>query len=202
MPKPRRDKRVKILSHRTPYRGHFKLEVYRLKHKLYRGGWSQHFQREIFERGDAVGILLYDPKRDAIVMVEQFRLAAYLASYNPWQLEVPAGIIDRKSESPADVAKREALEETGIAIAGRPKRAFRVMTTPGGSTETYELFVANVDSNQAKGLHGLAAENEDIKVVVKRVPALMRMLKAGRIPNGPSALALYWFAVHRAKFRR
>ena len=94
------------------------------------------------------------------------------------------------------------LEETGIAIAGRPKRAFRVMTTPGGSTETYELFVANVDSNQAKGLHGLAAENEDIKEVVKRVPALMRMLKAGRIPNGPSALALYWFAVHRAKFRR
>ncbi len=186
MPKPRRDKRVKILSRRTPYRGHFKLELYRLKHKLYRGGWSTPFKREIFERGHAVGILLYDPKRDAIVMVEQFRLAAYLDGYDPWQLEVPAGIIDRKADSAADVAKREALEETGIAIEGRPKRAFRVMTTPGGSTETFELFFAIVDSNRAKGLHGLAAEHEDIKVVVKRAPALLRMLKAGRIANGPS----------------
>jgi ADP-ribose pyrophosphatase len=83
-----------------------------------------------------------------------------------------------------------------------PKRAFRVMTTPGGSTETYELFIARVDSRQAKGLHGLAAEHEDIKVVVKRVPALLRMLKAGRIANGPSALALHWFAANQAKFRR
>jgi hypothetical protein len=44
--------------------------------------------------------------------------------------------------------------------------------SPGGSTERIEVFVGEVDASQAKGIHGLAEEGEDIRVhVVSREQA-------------------------------
>ena len=46
---------VEVVEKTTPYDGYFKLDIYRLKHKLFEGGWSGEMEREIFERGHAVG---------------------------------------------------------------------------------------------------------------------------------------------------
>lgn len=194
--------RVRIRRKQTVYRGYFQLDRYTLCHRLYRGGWSAAMTREVFERGNTVGVLLYDPPRDALVLVEQFRLPAYLAGFPPWQTEIVAGIIEDQREHPRAVAMREAQEETGIILTTPPFLAQKFMTSPGGSTETFHLYCARVDSRDVAGLHGLADEHEDIKATVKRFGAAMDLALAGRIQNGPTVLALYWLAANRTRLRQ
>jgi ADP-ribose pyrophosphatase len=110
------DATIEIIDRETAYQGFFRIDRYRLRHRLYSGGWSGELSREVFERGHAVGVLLYDPARDTLVLIEQFRLAAHLAGFPAWQTEIVAGIIDRPGESASDVARREASEEAGLAI--------------------------------------------------------------------------------------
>jgi ADP-ribose pyrophosphatase len=69
---------VKIIGRQTLYQGHFRLDRYRFRCPLHGGGWSKILSREVLDRGGAVALLLYDPDRDAVVLVEQFRLPALL----------------------------------------------------------------------------------------------------------------------------
>ena len=196
------DEALRILDRETAYQGFFRIDRYRLRHRLYAGGWSGELSREVFERGRAVGVLLYDPDRDAVVLIEQFRLAAHLAGFSAWQLEIVAGIVDHDHESDADVARREVREEAGLAIEGAVLPIHRYLTSPGGTTETVALFCARVDARDAGGIHGLAEEHEDIKVVVKSHAEVTAMLRGGKIDNGFTLLALYWLAANRARLRR
>ena len=196
------DEALRILDRETVYQGFFRIDRYRLRHRLYAGGWSGELSREVFERGRAVGVLLFDPARDAVVLVEQFRLAAHLAGFPAWQLEIVAGIVDHGEESETAVAEREAQEEAGLAIDGAILPIHRYLTSPGGTTETVALFCGRVDAGDAGGIHGLAAEQEDIKVVVKGYAEIMAMLRDGTIVNGFTLVALYWLAANRARLRR
>ncbi len=159
---------IDIRERRTVYQGFFRIDHFRLRHRLYAGGWSPELSREIFLRHDAAAILLYDPQRDTLVFIEQFRLAAHLAGFPAWQLEIVAGIIDT-DEPAAAVARREAQEEAGLSVIGEILPIHRFLPSPGGSTETVDLFCGRVDAGKAGGIHGLADESEDIKVVVKMV---------------------------------
>ncbi|MBI1986581.1 MAG: NUDIX domain-containing protein, partial [Rhodospirillales bacterium] len=114
---------VEIVEKTTPFEGHFRIDRYRLRHRLFEGGWSCEMTREIFERGHAVAVLPYDPDRDRVVLIEQFRVGAHAAfasgwfanDASPWMIESVAGIIE-KGEDPEDVARREVLEETGCTV--------------------------------------------------------------------------------------
>ena len=196
------DDSVKIISREELHRGFFRLERYRLRHELYRGGWSAEIEREMFERGRTVGILLYDPDRDAVVMVEQFRLAAHLAGMAAWELEIVAGIVDKDNESEIELARRETQEEAGLELIGEPIFLHRFMPSTGACTEVVDLFAGRVDSSSAGGIHGLADEHEDIKVVVMTFDEAMRQVRADTIKNGPTLLALYWLAAERERLRR
>jgi ADP-ribose pyrophosphatase len=196
------DDGVEITRREDLHRGFFRLERYRLRHKLYRGGWSAEFEREIFERGRTVGIVLYDPHRDEVVLVEQFRLAAYLAKMPAWELEIVAGIVDKDSESEVELARRESREEAGLELIGEPIFIHRFMPSTGACTEVVDLFAGQVDASKASGIHGLADENEDIKVVVMRFDEAMQQLREDAIKNGPTLLALYWLAAERERLRR
>lgn len=196
------DAAIQILDRETAYQGFFRIDRYRLRHRLFAGGWSKKLTREVFERGRAVGVLLYDPPRDALVLIEQFRLPAYLAGFPAWQLEIVAGIVDHDGETEAQVARREAQEEAGLAIEGELLPIHRYLPSPGGSTESVTLFCGRVDSRDAGGIHGLADEQEDIKVVVKSYRETMQLVRADKIGNGIALVALYWLAAHRAKLRR
>jgi len=192
---------IVISERRTVYKGFFRIDHFRLRHRLFAGGWSPELSREVFLRHNAAGILLYDPGRDEIVFIEQFRLAAHLAGFAAWQLEIVAGIIDM-DESAAAVARREAAEEAGLAVIGEVVPIHRFLTSPGGSTETVDLFCGRVDASEAGGIHGLADESEDIRVVVKSSAAAMALLAEGKIENGFTLLALHWFAANREALRR
>jgi len=199
---PPRDNAAEILEQETVYKGFFRIDRYRLRHRLFAGGWSAELSREIFERGSAVGLLLYDPDRDAVVLIEQFRLAAQLAGFSPWQIEVVAGILDHEGETEEAVARREAIEEAGLAVDRPLVPIHRFLTSPGGTTETVALFCGRVDSRDAGGIHGLADEHEDIRVVVKSYREAMRSLRQGKIENAFALLALHWLAAHRRRLRR
>jgi ADP-ribose pyrophosphatase len=199
---PPSDDAVHIIDRETGYQGFFRLDRYRFRHRLHAGGWSPEVLREVAERGRAVGLLLYDPIGDAVVLVEQFRIAAHVAGYSGWQLEVVAGIVDHDGESDRDVARREAQEEAGLVVDGDLLPIHHFMTSPGGTTQTMALFCGRVDASRAGGVHGLAEELEDIKVVVKPVAEAMRMLRTGKIENATTLVALYWLAAHRPRLRR
>lgn len=193
---------VDIIKREDLHRGFFRLERYRLRHKLYDGGWSPEIEREIFERGRTVGILLYDPARDQVVLVEQFRLAAHLAGLPGWEIELVAGIVDKEGESEIELARRETSEEAGLELIGEPEFLHHYMPSTGACTETIDLFIGQVDASGAGGIHGLADEHEDIKVVVLGFDEIMAQLRADAIKNGPTLLALYWLALNRERLRR
>ncbi len=89
-----RSREFKIIRQETPYQGFFRLEKYRLKHSLFAGGWTRELDRELFRRGNCVAVLLYNRKRDEIVLIEQFRVGASLHQERPWLLEIGVGAIE------------------------------------------------------------------------------------------------------------
>src|SRR5207245_10046791 len=86
---------VEIESHETIHQGHFRLDRWRLRHRLFAGGWGKPISRELLERSAAVAVLPYDPLRDQVVLIEQFRIGAYAhGDPAPWLLEAVAGLIE------------------------------------------------------------------------------------------------------------
>ncbi len=193
---------IEILNREIVFSGFFRLERFRLRHRLYRGGWSGTMEREVFERDLAVGVLLYDPGADALVLVEQFRLPPHVAGLPAWQVEIVAGIVAASDASDEDVARREVQEEAGIAILGELVPIHRFMPSPGGSSELFALYCGRVDARAAAGYHGRADEHEDIKVLTPSYREAMQRLRRGEITSGPTVLALYWLAANRARLRR
>ncbi|XOV80690.1 MAG: ADP-ribose diphosphatase [Aestuariibacter sp.] len=185
---------VQIVETDRVYNGFFKVDKLYVKHKLFSGGWTGEIAREIFERGHAVAMLPYDPVRDEIVLIEQFRVGALDTVATPWLLEIIAGMID-EGEEPDDVCRREAMEEAGLTV-GKLVKIMQYLPSPGGMTESIHLYIGAVDATNAGGIHGLESENEDIRV--HRLPRLkvLQMLKAGKFDNSAIIIALQWFALN------
>ncbi|WP_069211951.1 ADP-ribose diphosphatase [Vibrio anguillarum] len=184
---------VDVISKETLFQGFFRMVKYRFKHKLFEGGWSEEIEREIFERGHAAAMLPYDPARDEVVIIEQIRVGA-LEHAHPWQLEIIAGVID-PNETSEQVIRREAMEEAGIEV-NRIEKISSYYPSSGGCSELLDVFVGEIDATQAKGVHGLDYEGEDIKVHVMSREEAYRLVKNGQIENGASIIALQWLELN------
>jgi len=192
-------KDVELLEKRTLFKGFFTLDEYRFKHRLFDGGWSGEVVREVFERGDAVMVLPYDPLTDQVILIEQIRIPAFQSAQTPWLLELVAGMIE-PGESSLDVASRELKEEAGI----RAKRIEEIATyfsSPGGSSEKFDFFWAEVDASQAKGVHGLSEEHEDIQVHVMGREEAFTLVKDGIINNASTVIGLQWLELNYETLR-
>ncbi|NIF60209.1 ADP-ribose diphosphatase [Enterobacter sp. Ap-916] len=193
-------KDVEIIARETLYRGFFSLDLYRFRHRLFNGEMSGEVRREIFERGHAAVLLPYDPVRDEVVLIEQIRIAAWDTSETPWLLEMIAGMIE-EGESVEDVARREAVEEAGLAV-GRTKPVLSYLASPGGTSERLSILVGEVDATQAKGIHGLVEENEDIRVHVVSREQAYQCVEEGSIDNAATVIALQWLQLHYEQLRK
>jgi ADP-ribose pyrophosphatase len=190
-----------ILGSETGFARHLRVEIVRFRHRLFAGGWSGERVFDVVRRGAAVAILLYDPDRDSVVLVEQFRVAALYGGRSPWQVEAVAGLVD-SDETLEEVARREAREEANLDPVG-PLLPIQTMLPASGSyDEVISLFCGRIDSRGAAGIYGLAAEQEDIRVVVKTVAEIERMLDAGEIETAHTLICLYWLLRHRDRLRR
>jgi ADP-ribose pyrophosphatase len=192
---------IEIVDATKIFERYLRIDTFRFRHRLFSGEWSAVRSYDVLRRGRAVAIILYDPDRDSVVLVEQFRLPALLAGSSPWQLEAAAGMIDT-DETSEMVAVRETREETGLGLIGEPIVIQRYLPSAGGSDESVVLFCGRVDSALAAGVHGLAEEHEDIRVAVKTLAEMEAMLEAGAIENGHTLIALYWLLRHRDRLQQ
>lgn len=191
---------VEIIARESRYKGFFSIIAYRFRHRLFNGEMSGEVVREVFERGHAAVLLPYDPKRDEVVLIEQIRIPALDSSDTPWLLEMVAGIIE-EGETVEDVARREALEEANIVVK-RCKPAVNYLASPGGTSERLSIMVGEVDATTAEGIHGLEAENEDIRVHVVSREQAYRWVEEGAIDNAASVIALQWLQLHHESLRK
>lgn len=200
---------VEVIERVREHDGYFKIDRYTLKHRKHEGGWSEPMYREIFERGHATAVLLYDPDLEKLIFIEQFRPGAFAAftspwfdkdTHTPWMMECVAGIID-EGETPEQVARRESVEEANCEISDMVPIA-HYLASPGGTSESIFLFCGRTDASNAGGVHGLDTEHEDIRVLTVDEDAALAWLDEGRFDNAMTLVAMQWFKINRDELKQ
>ncbi len=191
---------IEVIEKKTAYDGYLRVDVYRLRHRKFDGSWTDVLPpREVCVRGQAVGVLLYDPDRDAVVLIEQFRVAAAAAQGPAWLTEIVAGLVDG-DEPPEEVARREAWEEARCTVQ-QLETICTYYPSPGAYDEHVTVFCGRIDSAGIGGTGGLAEEHEDIRVGVLSADEALRLLDENRLHNSIAIIALGWFARNRERLR-
>lgn len=196
LPSPDADA-VRIEARSTPHAGFFAVERLDIVHRHHDGGLNPRVTREVLVAGDAVIVLPWDPLRDRVMVIDQFRAAvAARGEAQAWMLEPIAGRIDPR-ETPAGTALREAAEEARLTLdPARLIEAPASYPSPGVLAEYIYAYVAPCDlPDGCAGLAGLEAEGEDIRAHLLPRAELTRMALAGELPNGPLALIALWLAL-------
>ncbi len=190
-------RRVEIRSQQCLFDDFFKIDELIVRHERYDGSMSNEERRLVFERGDAVAVLLFDAEARAVVLVEQFRSPTLIAhrrddpaSMDGWIVELVAGMIDA-GETAEQAAIREVFEETGYRIVD-PRPIGKFFSSPGGSDERFFLYFARVGEAQRHGNGGGIVGEEDIRVFQLGVDALFDRLTQGAIDDPKLAVAAYW----------
>jgi ADP-ribose pyrophosphatase len=188
-----------IVNREVLYQGIFRLARYEIRHRLFNGGWSKTFKREVLERYSAAGVLPYDPVLDRVILIEQFRPGSIADPKSPWLIEIPAGILVDDAK-PHDVAYSEAFEEAGCKLISlHPIMEYFV--SPGGSNEYINLYCGRIDATGINGIHGLKHEHEDIRVINISADEAFDHLYQGHIKTNPAIIALLWLQLHRGRLQ-
>jgi ADP-ribose pyrophosphatase len=186
-----------IVEKRTiSHDGFLRVDELLLSHRLFEGGWSQSMKRELQVKAGAVAVLMFDPDRDEVVLVRQFRVGMIDEQASPWLLEIVAGMIE-EGESPEDVVIRESMEEADLAPANIIKIC-EYYNSPGTTNEKVYLYCGRVDASLAGGVHGMVDEHEDIEVVVISFPELVGAVESGQVNNAMTIIATLWLEKNRA----
>jgi ADP-ribose diphosphatase len=185
---------VRVLEDQVAWSGHYAMRQLTLQYRSFSGGWNEPVVRELFDRGDAVGVLPYDPGTDSLILVEQFRPGAMREGESPWMLELIAGVVEA-GESDEDVVHREAMEEAACEMAELVPIA-TLFPSAGACSEQVRLYCGRVSSGEGSGIHGLEDEGEDILVHTLPRADVLKMLAQDKIPNGHTLIALQWLQIH------
>lgn len=192
---------VEVTALGTGYARFFAVEDYTLRHRLFAGGFSAPLDRAAFVSGDAAVVLPYDPRRDRVLLVEQFRTGPLArGDLNPWMLEPIAGRVD-PGETPEDCARREAGEEAGLVLETLIA-APSFYPSPGAKSEYTYCFLGLADlPDGAARPGGMEDEGEDIRPHLISFDALMALVDSGEADNGPLLVLTLWLARQRAQLR-
>ncbi|MFZ1661396.1 MAG: gamma-glutamylcyclotransferase [Paracoccaceae bacterium] len=184
-----------------PYSGYFAVEEYDLRFRRFDGTMSEVLNRAVFISGDAAVILPYDPVRDRVMVIEQFRAGPYArGDANPWLIEAVAGRIDG-GETPEAAARREAQEEAGLEL-----RDLLVgpsyYPSPAAKAEYIYSFIGIADlPESAAGIGGLDVEAEDIRSHVIPYERLTALMASGEVDNAPLMILVQWLERIRPELR-
>jgi ADP-ribose pyrophosphatase len=194
------DYQFNIIHTETLTGGFLPVKRYRLRHSLFAGGESQELVRERIEGYRAASLLPYDPVRDKVVLVEQFRIGAMEDQAGAWILEIVGGIIEGE-RSAEQIARKETMEEAGCEV-DEIVSICEFLVSPGTSSERIHLFCGRVDSSKAEGIHGVEHEGEDMRVVVLPADEAIKGIETGQINSTSTIIALQWLALNRDDLRR
>jgi len=171
------------------YEGFMSLDRAVVRYERYDGTMSPPVSRLTLERGDAVGVLLYDPARDQVVLVEQFRYPAYAAGERGWLMEIVAGTV-RRGLDPLEVARAEVREEAGYEV-DRLEHLATCFLSPGGSSERVHIYLARISVDERKWPGGgLAGEGEETRVCVLGRQEALDLVQSGTIADAKTIIAL------------
>jgi len=196
----RDDELVRIVERRLVYRGFFDFEVIKLRHRRFDGTMSDVVTREVLHIPEAAAVLPYDPLRDELVLIEQLRAGSLQHDEGPLLLETVAGLRE-PGETPDATVLREIVEEAGVE-ALRLEQIGVYIASPGAVTERSTVFIAQIDSRKAGGVHGVQGETEDIRSHVISRETAFAWLEEGRVVAANAVVALRWLQVHGAALRR
>jgi ADP-ribose pyrophosphatase len=177
---------VMVERRETVFQGFYRVDKLQLRHRQFRGGEAPLIRRELFVRHPAVGVLVYDPNTDEVLL-----------NAHPWQMEIVAGLIE-PGESLEEVARRETQEEAGVTLY-HLERVMEFLPSPGGSDERFTLYAGLADLTHAGGVHGVPEEGEDIRVNVISLNQAMTQVANGRINNAACIIALQWLSLHKSR---
>ncbi len=199
---PERDlsRDVRIVSHHHPYTKFFSLQEIDVQVRQYDGEMSGVLNRAAILVGEAAVVLPYDPLRDCVMLIEQFRAPVYMVGDpSPWVWEPVAGLLE-PGEPAEEAARREALEEAGLAL-DRLESAGKMYSSTGSSTEYLHLFVGFADLGGDVTGTGGTDEGEDIRSKVIGYDELMRGIDAEEYKDMPLITTALWLARHRERLR-
>ena len=190
---------VTVEKRETVFQGFFRRDKLWVRHPRLDGRQMRVFTRELFVRGDATCVLPYDPERDEVVLLEQFRLGVLGRNQSPWLLELVAGM-NEQGESSEDVAQREGQEEAGLSFS-KLEKICDYLVSPGGTTEMIHLYCGRISTESAGGLYGVEHEHEDIRAHVFSARDAIAMIYDGRVNNAAAIIALQWLQLNRSRLR-
>ena len=188
-----------VINKQLLYSGFFKLFRVELKHDLFEGSESPVLMRELLYRHHAAAVLPYDPVKDQLILIEQFRIGAGDDPSGPWVIEIIAGLLE-PGETAEQLIHREAMEEAGCTVTDLVP-LHRYYSSPGSSNEQIQIFFARTDSSGLGGIHGIDEEGEDIRVHVVSSDTAFEWLDQGRIDSALPIIALQWFRLNRDRIR-
>jgi nudix-type nucleoside diphosphatase (YffH/AdpP family) len=183
------DERIRILDEETLSQDWGTLSKVTFEARERNGAWRRH-AREVYDRGNAACILLYNAGAGTVLLVRQLRIPVIKADPgdDPWLIEVCAGLLE--GDAPEACARKEAEEETGC----RPRHVrhlFDAYMSPGSVTEKLSFFLGEYrpeDRVSAGG--GNAHEGEDIEVLELAFTEALAMAADGRISDAKTILLL------------
>lgn len=120
---------------------------------------------EVVEHPGSVAILAVDDQRRVILAPQRRPAVGHTL------LEVPAGTRDQVGEDPADTARRELEEETGL-VAGQVEHLGSFYPSPGYTNERQDLFLVTGVSGDAHDAERVPIEEAAARAARGEVPDL------------------------------
>ncbi|MFH6936504.1 NUDIX domain-containing protein [Flavobacterium sp. FlaQc-30] len=145
--------------------------------------------REVYDRGNGAGILLYNTTKKTVILTRQFRLPTFLnGNKTGMMIEVCAGLLDQ--DNPEECIIRETEEETGYRIT-KVQKVVETYMSPGAVTEILYLFIGEYDeSMKVSDGGGLDSEQENIEVLEYTFDEAYAMIESGEIVDAKTIILL------------
>lgn len=145
--------------------------------------------REVYDRGNGAGILLYNSSKKTVILTRQFRLPTFLnGNKTGMMIEVCAGLLDKENAEQAII--RETEEETGYRLS-KVQKVIETYMSPGSVTEILYLFVGEYnESMKVSEGGGLDAEQENIEVLEFTFEEAYAMIESGEITDAKTIMLL------------
>ena len=158
------------------------------------GSWEEH-QREAYDRGNGAAILLYNKKKETVILTRQFRMPTFVnGNDSGMMIEVCAGLLD--GDNPEECIKKEVEEETGYAVHD-VRKVFECYMSPGSVTEILYFFTGEYEEKMKVGAGGGAEdETENIEVLEHSFKKTMEMIRSGEIRDAKTIMLLQYAEIN------
>ncbi|TXG39889.1 NUDIX domain-containing protein [Seonamhaeicola maritimus] len=187
--------KIKNIEHTLLSDNYYILNKVNFDYLMKSGIWVNQM-REVYDRGDGAGILLYNKEKKTVILTKQFRMPTFLNdNENGFLVEIAAGMLDK--DNPEACVIRETEEETGYRLK-EVKKVYEAYSSPGVMTEKMHFFVGEyTDDMKVNEGGGLDSEHEDIEVLEIPFKEAVSMLNNGEIVDTRTIVLLQYTIIHK-----